>query len=241
MSRLLLALPLTLALGAFAACSGSNDEPDGGVTGEPDAGQTGEVDAGTDAGTEDAGTMFPALGAPCAYGTVECGEGRLCSSLYGNGMGGVDETTATCFATCSQQGAACTAAGDRMGTCTAVSQPSGGKLACVVQAGNFEVCANSQNSVCAMGVNCLRLGGSELGVCGSVCDTSNPMCPGTMQCSTSPIAVTLGDGGTGGVCAEPSTVGDTCNPDPANGPVRVCTGTQQCASMGGGAATCQEP
>lgn len=237
--RLLLALPLTLSLSLLAGCSGDDGGADGGAVGEPDAGVTGGDDGGQDGGTSDAGTG-PELGASCAFGSAECGEGRLCSSLYGDGMGGVDQTTATCFAACSQQGASCTGSLGQEGTCTGVSQPGGGQLACVVTAGDFEVCANSHNSVCATGVNCLRFDGAALGVCATVCDPEGDPCPGTQLCSTSPIQVGGPDGSTLGVCSEPSTVGDACNPDPADGDVRVCTGDQQCVQMGDfGPTTCQ--
>jgi hypothetical protein len=243
------------------ACASSEDAPDGGTWpgptvdgGEPaaDGGTTeplpdagpGDPDAGSDpdAGTlPDAGSeppWDPVLGTACNYESNDCGEGRLCSSLYGDGQGGLDTATATCFAACTTEGAACTGALGKPGLCTLVHQFGGSGYACVVYAENLETCANSANSTCAQAYQCVLLGTQA--TCMALCEPANPVCPGTLRCSTSPLQVTM-PAGNMGICAAPSSVGDLCNADPAEGAILLCTDGQVCGAEENDPYTCMNP
>lgn len=253
-------LAALFSLGLTLACA----PPSGGDGGAPDAGASDAGGGGGGGGNNDAGGGGGGnndaggggtdleLGAACTFGSDECGEGKVCTSIFQAQGGGVDESSAACYAACDTQGAACTAAFDLAGTC----QQSQQGLICVVQSPNLGPCGNGANASCSDTPVCLFLQQGDLvGFCGTVCDPEDPStctaladqgmpndgcgCADTQACSTSPLTVGMGGDG---LCAPPSTEGDTCGIDVANATLGVCTGDLQCAvAQGTTTGTCQLP
>lgn len=254
LARGLFAALFALALTSACTPAPGNDAgtPDGG--GATDGGGTGTDGGGN--GTPDGGNGTPdggnggglALGTACTFASAECGEGKVCTSIFtAQGSNMPDESTAACYAACDAQGNACTAAFDLPGTC----QNSAQGLICVAGSPNLGPCGNGANATCTDTPVCLFLeAGSLVGFCGTVCDPANPTtcnaladammpndgcgCSQGQECSTSPLQV----GQTGdGLCAPPSTVGDTCGIDTTNATLEVCTGDLACVP--GPTGTCQ--
>lgn len=257
---------LSMQLVFLAACPGAVEDGDDAGTAEASDEEGSNNDRASDAGVTDAGagdggagggggstgtgTGALELGASCTYGSAACGEGKVCSSLFGPGNA-PDTSTAACYAICETAGQACTAAFGQAGTC---QEGPDGKV-CLVSSPNLGPCGNGANASCVADAPlCLTGAGSTVGICGRVCDPANVTtckvtgagpgcgCLDGQACSTSNVQVVTSDGeNPDGVCSAPSTVGAACGVDPTTGVLQVCTDDQTCELNEGSttAGTCQ--
>jgi hypothetical protein len=197
--RFVRAMAVLAGLASVVACPTPGDE-----SGEGEGEGEGEIPG-------------PVLASSCE--TNACAEGFVCVDLSAG------EEAAACFARCSTEGAACSTALERAGTCE--RQPDVGELVCVATSVNLEGCGNGSNSRCDDDLVCASLQNLNVKTCVRACNPADPTtclaatpgcgCRGDEVC-TPFIVLASGDQ----ICAPPAGPGAVCGIE-SNGDMHPCT------------------